>query len=299
MPATEARPAGTRGRAPAVEATDGTEDPETHARARQLGAVAVLDKPFDVDVLRELAKRVVPPRDLEPERDSPFSRDEVVSIVDDLKNPLNVIGLETELLKRRTADPRSLAALERITRNAAFLDRLVHELLDIGGVQAGALDLQRHPVELAGLLAQTLGHCVSNAERSRIRLECDAAVIVHVDATRIERVISNLVRNALKYSPPRSAVRICLEGRGPLARVSVIDRGAGLTPEQVGLLFQKYRRGQTAQTHAIEGSGLGLYASRRVVEAHGGRIGVETSPGHGSRFYVELPIATAEPPREA
>ena len=268
-------------------------DPETHAHAKRLGALAVVDKPFDVNVLRALTKQVVSPRHLEPEPGADFTANEIAGIVHDLKNPLHVIGLELELVRHHPDDARSVAALERVTRNVNFLGRLVHQLLEIGEAQDGVLELRLDRVDLAALLARALDRCMAGDERRRVSLEGIGAVMVDADETRLERVISNLVRNAIAYSPPQSPIKVRLDGDGETALVSVIDSGEGLSSLQACGLFHKYRR-QTSQDS--EGSGLGLYVSRRIVEAHGGRLDVDTRPGAGSRFYFELPIV-ARPPR--
>jgi signal transduction histidine kinase len=103
---------------------------------------------------------------------------------------------------------------------------------------------------------------------------------------RIERVLSNLVANALKHGAP-APVTVRLEVVRRFARISVIDGGPGMTAEHAREMFERYRHGSQSQ-----GYGLGLYISRHIVEAHGGRIGVASAPGRGSRFYFELPISS-------
>jgi signal transduction histidine kinase len=109
------------------------------------------------------------------------------------------------------------------------------------------------------------------------------------DELRIERVVANLVQNALKYSPASCPVVVRVDLARDRACVVVRDYGQGLAVEEQGLVFEKYRRATTARDH--EGSGLGLYVSKRIVEAHGGEIGVSSQPGKGSSFYFTLPGA--------
>jgi CheY-like chemotaxis protein len=109
-----------------------------------------------------------------------------------------------------------------------------------------------------------------------------------MDPNRIERVLVNLVQNALKYSPHDSPIVVRVGARGRTAVVSVVDRGPGLTAEEVSYVFDKYRRTPTAEQR--DGLGLGLYISRKIVEAHRGRIGVDPGPGPGSTFHFDLPL---------
>jgi signal transduction histidine kinase len=122
-------------------------------------------------------------------------------------------------------------------------------------------------------------------------LEGSDSITVVVDDMRIQRVVANLVQNALKYSPASSGIVVRLERDEACARVSVIDAGPGISPAEATYVFDKYKRAKSAR--AQEGTGLGLYVSRKIVEAHGGRIGVDSVRGAGSRFYFELPRGAA------
>ena len=216
--------------------------------------------------------------------------DYVVNLVHDLKSPLAVIMLEASMLERRigdsvTADTKR--AIKRIERNAEFLDRMVRDLLDTSACEAGKLTLKREPVELATLLRNVVARR-SSIEVARIQLSLDGHVVASIDGLRIERVVENLVQNALKYTPPGSTIGVSLERRNGRASINVTDSGPGLTTQQAKYVFDKHRRGSNTATY--EGSGIGLFASRIIVEAHGGHIGVESVPGHGALFHVELPL---------
>jgi signal transduction histidine kinase len=121
-----------------------------------------------------------------------------------------------------------------------------------------------------------------------VRVEIRHVVYAEADETRIERVVTNLLSNAFKYSDRDAIVTLRLDQRGRMACVSVIDGGAGLSADEVGRVFERYRRATTGTSH---GYGLGLYTCRRIIEAHNGKIGVDSIPGRGSRFYFELPLA--------
>jgi signal transduction histidine kinase len=215
--------------------------------------------------------------------------DDVASLAHDIKNPLTIIMLETSQIEQRIGArglPSVQRGLERIAQNASYIDRLVSDLLDLTSAEAGTLELRLERVDLARLLQEALGRAVSSLERSRVSLEIREVVYVNADELRIERVLSNLVCNALKYCEGSVVVR--LDVRGVYACVSVIDSGPGLTAEESRMVFERYRR---ASTNQQQGYGLGLHTSRRIIEAHRGRIGIASQPGRGSRFFFELPIA--------
>jgi signal transduction histidine kinase len=217
--------------------------------------------------------------------------DDVVQIVHDLRDPIATIALETYLLDRKLAngdhlDVRSITA--RILRNVEYLDRIVQNLLDTCAAGEGHLELHRRPTELRALLEHVIDRAVSSRDYGRVVLEAAAPVTVMADDLRIGRVVANLIGNALKYPPPDSKIVVRLEAGSLAAQISVTDAGPGLSPEEAEHIFDKFRRGSNAQGR--DGCGLGLYVSRVIVEAHGGRIAVDRSPIGGSRFHFYLPF---------
>lgn len=217
--------------------------------------------------------------------------DDVAQIAHDLKNPLSMIALETDLLDRRleAGEPVDVRrSVARVLRNVGYLDRMVHDLLDICSLEAGHLELRREQTELRTLVETVIDRVTAVAERGRVLLEAPDPVMIVLDDLRIERVVANFLTNALKYAPGVSGIIVRVE-RGPAcARVSVTDAGPGMTPPEMSFIFDKYRR--TRGARGCEGSGLGLYVSKQIVEAHGGMIGVDSSHGVGCRFFFELPL---------
>lgn len=214
----------------------------------------------------------------------------VASVVHDLRTPLSIIALEAELLLERlgpTAEPAVCRGLVRIGHNVGYLERLVGELLDLAADGDGHLALRRESVDLGELAAATLGRAVSSVERRRVALVVTGPVVVEGDARRLERVIANLVGNALKFSAEAVTVRVSIEG--PTAVLSVSDRGPGLSATQARTVFDRFARADGSR--GLDGYGLGLYVCKRIVDAHGGVIGVTSTPGAGARFHVELPVA--------
>jgi signal transduction histidine kinase len=218
--------------------------------------------------------------------------DDVACIVHDLKSPLHMIGVAVSLLDVTPNDATSKRALDAIRSSATYMDRMVRDLLDC--THDGPLTLSRKPVSLAQVLQGVISRTDGLGERARVVLEVRDRPVMLIDITRIERVITNLLTNALTYSPAASRVVVRLEASRGVACVSVIDRGPGVDPDEADDIFNRYRRGSAGMR--TSGSGLGLYASRRIVELHGGTIGVEPADSCGSRFFVELPITVGGEP---
>jgi len=226
-----------------------------------------------------------------------LGEDDVATISHDLKNPLSIIALDVSVLQEQlaeTAPSEMRRALVRIERNVAFINRLIHELLARSAAAATTeVSTAMQPTELGALLHAVIERTTSMHERERVYVEATRPAIVMAEATKLERVVANLVTNALKFSPPGSPIGVRLDLVGDAAAVSVIDQGPGIAADALRSLFERYRRGPGA--HAYEGTGLGLYVSRTIIEAHGGRIGVDSELGKGSRFYFELPLLRGVP----
>jgi signal transduction histidine kinase len=220
-----------------------------------------------------------------------FQETEVVEIVHDLKNPLSTIALEMCLLGDKLGEHAGedvKATLGRVNQNVVFLDRMVQDILDCCSLEAGRLRLNRRKTELCALLEHCIDRSIATRDRTRVFLDAKCRVTLLIDDLRIERVVANLLQNALKYARRSTGVIVRLELGHHAAKVSVIDSGPGLTSEEMNAMFDRYRRGTSSR--GIEGSGLGLYVAKRIIEAHGGSIGVESVRNVGSRFFFELPM---------
>ena len=213
-------------------------------------------------------------------------RDEnLASIAHDLRHPLMIISLEAMRLADELANAADRRSARRIAQNADFMERMIENLLDLTHAEAGRLRLRLLLVELSDVIKGVLDRSIAGADRDRIKLDVRDTVVVRIDQARIERVLENLIGNAIKYTPDRSPIAVRLDTRGARAQVSVSDSGPGLTAEQARRAFERHWQAQPHQGH-----GLGLHLARMIVEAHGGRIGVETATGRGARFFFELPI---------
>lgn len=218
----------------------------------------------------------------------------LAGIAHDLRNPLATLKLSVQALER---DPALITAdrLSRLDRQFDRLARMVGDLLDTTRIEAGELELElteldlREPVRtVAALYAPTL------TEHRLSVVVPEVPVPIQGDAQRLEQVASNLLNNAIKYSPGGGPVEVSLQLVDGEAELSVSDRGVGIPPEDVDTIFAPFNR-RPATAAAIPGVGLGLSIVRRIVRAHGGRIAVESTPGLGSVFRVRLPLAAARP----
>lgn len=214
----------------------------------------------------------------------------LAQVVHDLKDPLNTIALETHLLcsKRAIGDDTEVrGAAARISRNVFFLERMVRDLLDSCSTDAGRFEIRRTPTELRALILRVVDRVVPTRDSGRVWIDASSPLTLAIDELRIERVIANLLQNALKYTPRPGLIGVRLEVTDHHVRVSVIDAGPGMTAAEAAFVFGKYRR--AASGASAEGSGLGLYVSKQIIEAHGGRIWVISAEGTGSCFSLELP----------
>ena len=219
--------------------------------------------------------------------------DDLSYIVHDLKSPLSTIALEVDLMEEQHhADSKFdiSKSIQRIRRNVHYLDRLIYDLLDAFSLSDGQLHLQRKRCELGGLLAAVIERLVPTKDRHRVTLEAPELAEVLIDEVRIERVIANMLDNALKYTPASGGIVVRLTKEMYSAQISIADTGPGLSPAEIEIVFRPYRR--AASAHARPGSGLGLYVSKQIVEAHGGLIGVESVRGMGARFFFALPLVS-------
>jgi signal transduction histidine kinase len=150
--------------------------------------------------------------------------------------------------------------------------------------------MEKTSTDIAELVKDIAKRAASIEELLRVRVECPNELpMVDVDQERITRAITNLITNALKYSPTEMPVYVRLHERDGEAIISVIDEGVGIDAEEIPNLFQRFFRAKTGKK--IEGLGLGLYITRLIIEAHGGRIWVESQVGKGSTFNIALPLS--------
>ncbi len=219
-------------------------------------------------------------------------RAEYVSLIShDLKNPLSQIGLYAELARRalvRHGGPDESKPAEVIVRQVRRIDAMIDDLLDTARVEAGRLVLRQEKTDAEAFVERVVRQSFSTADVRRIRIVAPkTAVPLYADQPRLERVVVNLVGNALKYSPAPSEVVVRIDAEDGSARLTIGDRGPGIEAQDLPHLFEKFYR---AKKTRAEGVGLGLYISRLLVRAHGGDVLVASERGVGTTFTVVLPL---------
>jgi len=223
------------------------------------------------------------------------AREDILRAVShDLRNPLAGILGQAQLLERRLAKPgleREQHSAQVIATSAQRMDTMIQDLVDIARSEAGQLRLRRQPVDLRAFMAGLKERLAATMETTRIDLQVPEGLPwVLADPDRLERILTNLWSNALKYSAPGTPVTVQARHEDGWVITSVTDRGPGIAPEDLARLFERYAR-VGAGRERREGVGLGLYITRMLVEAHGGRIWAESQVGVGSTFSFSLPVA--------
>jgi PAS domain S-box-containing protein len=219
----------------------------------------------------------------------------------ELRTPMNAILGFAQLLHMAQLDPEEAESVGQILRAGRHLLGLIDELLDIARIEAGRLSLSIEAVPLEEVLRECLDLLRPLAHSRWLSLEGDGLEggWVLADRRRLKQVLLNLLSNALKYNREGGRVSLsCRPGLGGLLRLSVTDTGIGIAREKLERLFQPFDR-LGAEASGVEGTGLGLALSRRLAEAMGGKLGVESEVGVGSTFWLELPQAQVGPAGEA
>jgi signal transduction histidine kinase len=225
------------------------------------------------------------------------TRDEfLASASHDLKNPLASIKATAQLLERRLDRPpldldRLREGLQRVDAIATRAAGLVEELLDLARMQMGSpLELVRRAVDLVDLAREAVEEARQTTERHTVRLETTESELTGVwDARRLIRVLTNLLDNAVKYSPDGGLVVVHVRREGDWAVVEVVDRGIGIPPEDHRRIFERFQRASNVERR-IGGTGIGLASARHILESHGGTIAVESQEGSGATFTLRLPL---------
>jgi len=242
-----------------------------------------------IDAERERARLV---RDL---RDAVRVRDEFLSTAaHELRTPLTSLKLSVQRLlvtsETCTGSAQVNAQLRIIDRNVGRLDRLIESLLDVQRMRGGPMEIERHEdVELGTVTREVLSRFAEEIRRAHSVVTVDAPeqVLGQWDRSRLDQIITNLVSNALKYGQG-SPIEITLRREGDVGHFAIRDHGIGIPTTDQSRIFEPFERAVSPDHYG--GLGLGLWIVRHIVEAHGGRISVESEPGEGSRFSVWLPL---------
>jgi signal transduction histidine kinase len=279
-------------------------DTADKVRAFQAGGVDYVGKPFQFEEVdarvrthlelrrktQALEANITRLRELEQMRDTLAHM-----IAHDMRSPLLAVQLAVQLLADavNSAEPSFATLVTTARRGTAQVVEMVTQMLDVSRLEAGKMELQRSPSDLVELAREVIATLQPLADGRTLTLDAPPALAAEIDRDLIRRVLMNLLGNAIKFTKPPGHIRVLLRSDEGIARISVVDQGPGIAPEDQARIFEKFA--QTAAGARRGGSGLGLTFCRMAVEAHGGSIGVE-SPSHcGSTFWFSLPPAKVLP----
>lgn len=271
--------------------------------AMKRGAYDFLPKPFTPDELRLITNRGLEKHRLVQEavalrREKEMLRENFAAIVShELKSPLSALqqflfALAADLDDKMSEEQK--ARLERMKVRLDDLLKLIHTWLRVFSVDVNKIKEQFQPVVMSTIIARAIENVLPHATRKNIELSStvgESLPIVSGDAVSLIEVVGNILNNAVKYSQPQTTVRLTAEAAAAGVVISVVDAGVGIAKEDLPFIFGDFYRGKGA-AQMESGCGLGLAISRRIVEAHGGSVSVESEPGKGSKFTIRLPAKT-------
>ena len=218
-------------------------------------------------------------------------REEYLALIShDLRAPLTTILGRAQLLLRGLTQQglaREAGNARIVVESSLRMNAMIEDLLNRNRTDANTSARQRSAVDLVTVVQRMLDQTIAINDRERVTLDASTPLPVVVDVVDIERVIVNLLTNALKFSPPDVLINVQVYQQANEAIFTVTDQGRGIAAEDLPHLFEKHYRAHTVTQ--VAGNGLGLYSSRLIVEAHGGRLGAESTLGKGSTFTVALP----------
>ncbi len=221
-------------------------------------------------------------------------RDFISNVSHELRTPLASLKALAETLQDGALDdpPAARRFLARMQTEVDALTQMAGELLELSRIESGQVPLQLKPISPSQLLQSATDRMKTQAERAglNVQAECNPNLPnVPADASRLEQVLVNLIHNAIKFTPPGGEIRLFAKMDGKYIRFDVSDTGAGIDPDDLPRIFERFYKADRARTKG-GGTGLGLSIARHIVEAHGGKIWVESEPEKGSTFYFTIPI---------
>jgi len=289
----------------------GLVDTVTHFQTRSILGVPLKVKDTIIGVLEVLNKRGGEPFDEEDvklleilaaqaavaiENARLFQQSDFISdLVHELRTPLtSIIGYAKLMLEHKLEPATERRFLETIHREATRLSGLINDFLDLVRLESGRVKITKKPVQIRQLLEECIAIMRPQAEPRKIKIKLSTPpgpFYIPADEDRLRRVILNLLSNAIKFNRDEGLVEVKAELVGKELRISVSDTGIGILPEELPHIFEKFYRGRAEEE--VSGSGLGLSIAKQIVEAHGGKIWVESTPGQGSTFTFTLPVESS------
>lgn len=278
-------------------------DRDARIRGIYAGADEFITKPYDSEEVVLRARNAVRMKRLYDQVRASLARLEELErlrdnmtnmIVHDMRNPITVITMCLELLKRRVEGKLDEDAMDQLTMSmdsTTYLTNMVDSLLDICKMEAGTLKLKKTPAGIVALIEGAIQHVGGPSNGAKLEYaKPKSEITVNCDADLVKRVVMNLVNNARKFTPCQGVIKIGIEQVPGAVRVSVSDTGLGIPKEYHDRIFQKFGQVEMDGQAVRRSCGLGLTFCKLAVEAHGGKIGVESEVGKGSTFAFTLPL---------
>ena len=228
-----------------------------------------------------------------------WRRDLVANVSHELRTPLTSIrGFVEAILDGTISDPEAQRHyLEVIHRETVRLSKLIRELLDLAQMESKKLVWELHPIEVTDMVNHVLFKLQPQIEQQRISVNVKIPAglpLMLANEDRMEQVLTNLVENAARYSPPERNVNITAGSEDGFIRITVADEGPGIPEEDLPHIWERFHRVEKSRSRSLGGTGLGLAIVKQIVEAHGGRVEVESTPGQGSAFSFWIPAVPFE-----
>jgi signal transduction histidine kinase len=252
----------------------------------------------DVAYIEEIARRVALTLDnirlFKEAQDAIALRDDFISVAShELKTPVTSVKIYTQVLKKQSEkihDAVSVRSLERMDRQLDKLTELIYNLLDIAKIQKGRLEYSMKTFAFDAMIKESVEMLQNLSPTHEIILKGKTTKKIHGDEDRLGQVISNLIANAIKYSPNANKVYITLSSSTKEIKVTVQDLGIGVQKEFLEKIFDRFYRVDANKGKTFPGLGLGLYISKEIIERHGGKLWAESESGNGAKFHFTLPV---------
>ena len=255
---------------------------------------------YSIIVTREIRKRRRVEKALiqakeEAERASKFKDRFLSTMSHELRTPLNaVLGFSDLLLDKRCGElnERQKRYIAHINSGGKHLLKLISDILDLSKIEAGRMEISCQDLSVASIFGEVVSALRPLAEKKKQTLSANAErdLAVHADATRFKQILMNLVGNAIKFTPEDGRIELAAQPSNGKVQIKVRDNGPGIPAEEQKRIFDAFYRLRTGG-EGVEGTGLGLAITESLVKLHGGKLGLESEPGHGSCFYFDLPSA--------
>ena len=220
-------------------------------------------------------------------------------VAHDLRSPLHAMQMRLQMIQqgiRGAVSPEIRGETDRMLSGVREMVSMINDFLDMAQIETGHFHIEQEPVDLRSVVGEAVEDCrlLSDARGLRIAEEKGPPEVVRGDARRLRQVVANLLSNAIKFTPRGGRVEVTTRSDRGVAEIAVRDTGPGIPEAAQKRLFRKYERVEGSVAGKVEGTGLGLVIVKEIVEAHGGAVGVRSTPGEGSTFWISLPRADAK-----